>query len=327
MCLNSSIDDIIIKVLDDKIKGKEVNWNEKKVRNEILAESYKRLGNEKYYRVRDCSTFLEFKRFEDNSLKLNRANFCRIRLCPLCVWRRSLKIFGQVSKIMNEMEKEKEYSYLFLTLTCKNVLGSELKNVIDELFKGFNVLTRNTRFKKAVKGYFRALEVTHNLNKKSKSYDTYHPHFHVILVINNTYFNDSKYYISQKEWTKIWKDSMKLKYSPIVYIQKYKGFGSGVAEVAKYTVKDNDYLVVDEMNNIDENMTDKAVEILDIALANRRLISVGGKMREVHKMMNLDDMVEGDLVNTDNEEIREDLGYIIEQYNWSIGYKQYVMIK
>lgn len=99
---------------------------------------------------------------------------------------------------------------------------------------------------------------------------------------------------------------------------------SSVSEVAKYTVKDNDYIVKDSKGNIDEIMTDSAVWILDTALAGRRLTAFGGELRNIHKELNLDDAEDGDLINTGtDEEIREDLNYAIERYNWHIGYKQY----
>ena len=132
--------------------GKSVDWQGKKISTMELACSYERLGNKKHYRVKDCGSFLEFKRFEDQSLKLNKANFCKVRLCPLCSWRRSLKIFGQVSKVMNYLESE-EYAFLFLTLTTRNCLGFDLSTTIDLIFKAFKKLTRSKEFKKSVEGF------------------------------------------------------------------------------------------------------------------------------------------------------------------------------
>ena len=44
------------------------------------------------------------------------------------------------------------------------------------------------KVKNVVIGYFRGLEVTHNLDKNSNDYDTYHPHFNIILMVNKSYF-------------------------------------------------------------------------------------------------------------------------------------------
>ena len=242
----------------------------------------------------------------------------------MCSWRRSKKIYGQVSKVMDKALEEKEYRFIFLTLTCKNVEGKELSETIDNLFKAYNLMTKRKVFKQAVKGWFRGLEVTHNLDETSESYDTYHPHFHIILMVNKSYFSDPKYYLSQAQWTSLWQDCLGVDYTPIVDVRAFKTntkkhISKSVAESAKYTVKDNDYLIPSDLE-----MTDNAVAILDYALANRRLVAFGGDLRKIHKELNLDDAENGDLVNTDNEELREDLEYVIERYHWHVGYKQYL---
>jgi plasmid rolling circle replication initiator protein Rep len=321
-------------LIDINSNGKVTDWQGKKLRTIELADSYRRLGYEnKYYRVRDCGTFLEFRRYQDQSLKLNQANFCKVRLCPMCSWRRSLKIYGQVSKIMDEAVKNEELEFIFLTLTTRNCEGQELSTTIDNIFKAFNKMTKRVKYKKAIRGHFRALEVTHNLNYMSDWFDTYHPHLHIILVVNKSYFTDTKIYISQEEWTDIWKQSLKVDYTPLVHVTKVKdtnnkGIEKIIAETAKYTVKSDDYIVREDITNeIIEAMTDDAVFILDKALAHRRLTAFGGILKEYHKMLNLDDMEDGDLVNTDNEYLREDLEFIIERYSWNIGYNQYLRIK
>lgn len=321
-----------IEILVDKDKkGKEIDWKSKKIRNILLAESYKRLHLKKAYRVQECGTYLEFKQSKENPnlKKLSNANFCKDRLCPMCSWRRSLKIFGQVSKIMDKLQEGNEYEFLFLTLTSKNVYGENLSEELNNLFYGINKFFKITKLKKSIKGWFRALEVTHNLNEKSKSYDTYHPHFHIILIVNKSYFNDKNLYISQKEWKNFWKKSLKIDYDPIVDIRKInskkkqKDIKSIVAESAKYTVKDNDYIILKK-----EELTDKSVYILNNSLKNRRLIAFGGEFKKIHKLLNLNDIEEDNLINTDNdiESIRDDVEIIIEKYKWHIGVNQYVKI-
>ena len=323
-------------LIDFNSNGKLTDWQGKKLRTIELAESYRRLGEEfksKYFRVRDCGTFLEFKKYlNDNSMKLNQANFCKVRLCPMCSWRRSLKIYGQVSKIMNEVVKNEDLEFIFLTLTTRNCEGKDLSDTIDNIFKAFNIMTKREKYKKAIKGYFRALEVTHNLNVMSDWFDTYHPHFHIILVVNKSYFSNTKIYISQREWTSLWKDVLNVDYIPIVDVRRFKdsnskGIEKSIAEAAKYSVKSDDYIIREDITNeIIETMTDDAVFILDKALAHRRLTAFGGILKEYHKKLNLDDMEDGDLVNTDNEELREDIDYILETYHWNVGYQQYLRL-
>ncbi|RMH95205.1 replication protein, partial [Stutzerimonas nitrititolerans] len=57
------------------------------------------------------------------------------------------------------------------------------------------------RVNSIAKGYVRKLEITYN-----KERDDYHPHFHVLIAVNKSYFTDKRYYISQKEWLELWRD-------------------------------------------------------------------------------------------------------------------------
>lgn len=304
--------------------GKKNDWQRDKFKTFELAESYRRLQmDKKAKRVCQCCDFLEFAvNIDTGEKKLYRANCCKVRLCPMCGKRRSRKIYAQVSKVMDEIADD--YAYLFLTLTIKSCRGNDLKDMLDLLFKAYKRMFERAKIKRAVKGWFRAIEITHNLDINSSSYDMYHPHFHVILAVNKSYFTD-KTYIKQAEWTQFWKDSLKVDYDPIVDVRRFKAtnekeLSKSLAESAKYTVKDNDYLVDDE------EMTDKTVKVLDEALAHRRLVAFGGRLKEVHKQLQLDDTVDGDLVKTglEEDELRKDIQYMIEIYQWHVGYQNYV---
>lgn len=325
---NHSIDKEKKKVLKDvKSDGKERPWRERKLKTLKLAEMYNLLGlDNKAFRVKYCSCQLSFKvDSETGEKKLNSMMSCQVRLCPMCNWRRSLKIYGQVSKVMDKALKNKEYRFLFLTLTCENIEGKVLSQTIDNLFHAFKKLSERKVFKQSVKGWFRALEITHNLDEQSKSYDTYHPHFHIILMVNKSYFTDKDYYISQEKWTSLWKSCLRVEYTPIVHITAFKTgtkeqMAKSVAEAAKYTVKDEDYLIPKN-----KDLSKETVFILDKALANRRLVAFGGEFRNIHRELNFDDAVDGNLVKIDNEdgELREDIKYHIEIYDWNVGYNQY----
>lgn len=178
--------------------------------------------------------------------------------------------------------------------------------------KAFNKMNQRKVFKQAIKGYFRSLEITYN-----KKNDTYHPHFHMILAVNKNYFTDDRVYLSQEKWTNLWQSCLKVDYTPIVDVRrikedKNKGFGKAVAETAKYTVKADDFLIRDKKGNIKENLTDEVVETLDHALHRKRLTSFGFIFKEIHKKLNLDNAEDGDLTNTDNEELRRFNRYYLE---------------
>ena len=247
----------------------------------------------------------------------------------MCAWRRSLKIFGQVSKVMDHVEENYNYRYIFLTLTVKNSSGEDLKDTLDLMMKSFSKLSRRKVFKKAIKGYFRSLEITYN-----KEDDTYHPHFHLILAVNKNYFTDDKTYLSQAKWTTLWKESLQVDYTPVVDVRrvksnsKNKDFSKIIAETAKYTVKSDDFLIKKGDGKIDETLTDEVVATLDKALHRKRLVSFGFLFKEIHSQLKLDDAENGDLKNTDNkDDLRDDLTDIILRYQWNIGIKNYKLVE
>ena len=307
----------------------------KKQEGEPLVMAYYRLGyEEKAKRVADCATMLEFARYgglqegagglpcggvpcTGDSFKLHRANFCRDRLCPMCSWRRSYKIFGQVSQIMDLIADK--YEFLFLTLTVPNCTADELISTLNNMAKGWIKLARHKRFKAVVKGFFKALEITYN-----QIADTYHPHFHVVLAVPKSYFN-SRDYIQRDEWLSMWQKAMNDSSITQVDIRKAKDkhkektgktaaekLASAVAEIAKYAVKSSDYLFEDE------ELTDKVVSVLVPALADRRLCSFGGCFAEAHKQLKLDDTENGDLIHIDGQ-LRSDVALQIYRYGWSCG--------
>ena len=346
------------------LKELEKKFTPKREDSILLSECYSRLYckffNEnkqdkadkylsKFSRVDNCGTLLEFGVTADKQYKLHKANFCKDRLCPMCSWRRTYKIFGQVSKIMNVIEND--YKFIFLTLTVPNCYGWELSNLIDKMQKAFNYITyKNKKFKASVCGYFKALEVTHDVEpvitkkmyKKKLNYykklglsvgdvnpnfNKYHPHFHCILAVSPSYFH--KEYINHDEWLEIWRNAMhdssitqvdvrlcKPKNETIKPHEKaaYKKISSAVAEAAKYSVKSNDYLIKDDID-----MTDMSVENLFDALSGRRLCTLGGVFKNTLKQLKLDDMENGDLVFVDGEKIRKDLFIQILRYEWSCG--------
>jgi len=313
--MNSDISKVF---LNDFHNGKRVDWQHYKNLSLKVGESYRRINSPKSYRIADCGSFLEFKLFDTGEMKLHHANFCKVRLCPMCAWRRSLKIFAQVSKVMDKCNSDYDYRFIFLTLTCKNCSPGELDSQIDFLFSAFNKMTKRKIFKSAVRGYFRCLEITHNWDQC-----TFHPHFHVILAVNPSYFSDSKIYISQKKWSLLWADCMSLDYLPVVDVRSFdRATGKEVAEVAKYAVKPSD--VISPYG--DDKMTDFVVETLDRALNGRRLVSFGGVLKDIHRDLNLDDTENGDLINLGDDEIRDDLNFIICRYRWNIGYSNYLYI-
>ena len=307
-------------------KDKEVPWREKKMRNENLADIYQYFDEAKSLRLRECGKFLDFRVYENGEKKLHSMTSCRVRLCPICAWRRSLKTFYNNLDIMKYLreEKGKNYQFIFLSLTIENCTGDKLSETIDEIFAGIHRMYERPEWKRAVKGACRCMEVTHNVKRDSKDFDTYHPHVHYLIAVNPSYFTSSAY-LSHEKWQELWRSVMNLDYAPQVDIRKCYGTdANAVAECSKYSAKDTEYVIPD-----DWKLSVKTVKILDKALANRRLVGYTGVFRQARAALKLEDEENGSLINVRAEEALNevlDQGYKIQTYCWYSGYKQYISV-
>ena len=298
------------KILDQLQEEVSSKFQSKKESGLILAHVYYELGlDARSARVSECATFLEFHVTETEK-KLHTANFCRDRLCPGCNWRRSLKIFGQVSQVMDVLENQR-FQFLFLTLTVKNCSASDLPCTVGKLLDGWSTLRHRKRFKTSVVGSFRSLEITRN-----KFDGSFHPHLHVILAVCPDYFA-GRNYVPQSEWSKLWRSCCDLAYDPIVDIRKIKsdarGISGAVAEAAKYAAKDSDYLT-----GSFEDMK-VSVSALFESISGRRLCSFCGCFDKVRKQLALDDPEDGDLVHVETDQFRDDVAYMVVRYFWRAG--------
>ena len=282
-------------VLQDRnSKGKDRNWRGRKILSLKLADIFEELGYKKSLieRIQSCGDVLRFIRREDGSLKLYQAYFCKNKLCPMCNWRRSMKYSYQTSRIVDEAIKQSPKGrFLFLTLTVKNVPGIELNNTISQLTRSFDRLFRRAKVKKNLIGYLRSVEVTHNEDDK-----TYHPHIHVLLMVRPSYFNSKDNYITHEEWGEMWSQSLKVDYVPMVDIRTVKEIGKGlrgaVLETAKYPTKP---IKLDVENK-------QVVDDLYNGLYRKRQLGYGGLFKTIKKQLQLDDVENGNLVKTLDEE-------------------------
>ena len=133
--------------------------------------------------------------------KLYKANPCKNRFCPMCAWRKARKDALGLSLMMQYIQQEESKSFIFLTLTTPNVTDRYLEDEIQNYNHAFQKMFKRKKVNSIAKGYVRKLEVTYNAER-----DDYHPHFHVLIAVNRSYFKDTKSYISQKEWLNLWRD-------------------------------------------------------------------------------------------------------------------------
>lgn len=358
----------MLEILSDKSStGKERPWAKHKKENMTVEQAYRGVaersnsGSEywvkKADRLNGCGQFLTFNVYqteEGRTMKVKQAESCRVRLCPVCSWRRSIKIHTHMRKILEHMQGEHKYEYLLVTFTVPNVTAGNLNDKIDSMMRAWDKFQHYKSFKNAVKGWYRGLEITHNVQKwqgewvKTKnrkkrfvmyfdengnkipnpSYDTYHPHFHCIMAVDKNNYFTGKQYIKRDEWLAMWQKAMKDPTITQVDVRKVKpkkgsdptDIIGAVCEVTKYTVKNEDYILPKNWN-----MTMDSVEVLDKVLANRRLVAFGGVMKEWHKKLNLDDEIDGNLIENGETSNGEIVGEVCAF--WNVGYQQYIIVE
>lgn len=308
--------------------GKERPWKLHKQENLQLVKIYKTarekninlITDSRLFDLEHCADTLLFAENAEGKKKLKSANFCRLRLCPMCQWRRSLKMFGQVQTITDKiLERDKSTRFLFATFTVKNVDAENLETCINILNNKFLYLvSRNKTFAPAKKlkqnllGYLKAVEVTYNTKDK-----TYHPHLHVIFAVKSTFFKNKQNYMTKKEWIELWQQALGVDYKPQTDIRAIKtNTGKAIAEVAKYPVKTAPILSLPD---------DEAVEVLKtltLSLNKKRFVSYGGIFKTVKQELKLADIeTDKDLVNTDIEQQERfnAVTAVLFRYNFKFG--------
>lgn len=337
-----------IDFLRDTYKGKdgklkERPWRVKKMANELLALAYDEVDPKKAARLRECGRVLTYRVFDDGTKRLARMTSCRVRLCPICTWRRSLVNFATNLQIVNYLESQKPRGWIFATLTLKRCNGAELADQIDRILYAYKKLLLQADVKKAVKGAYRGLEITHDttefittdmLKKRpnfveqglsvgdcNPLFDTYHVHLHCIFMTTSSYFKN-KTYLTQADWTQAWQQALCVDYTPVVDIKRIRpkvgSIAGAVGEVSKYATKSNEYLIPD-----DWDLTINTVRLLDVVLNKRRFVAYSGELLRAKRELKLKDADEADLTHIDGEyDDNAEQGREVS-YFWYTGYRQY----
>ncbi len=260
------------KVKEEKNQENIIKFEEKKMRNEKFKEMIKSLISKEYYwLVEDCGTFLSFLvDTEKTKQKLYRGNFCKHRFCPMCAWRKARKDALELSLMMQDIQIEHDKAFIFLTLTSPNVKDEELEIEIKKYNDSFKKLLKRDEVNGVVKGYVRKLEITYNAER-----DDYHPHFHVLIAVNKSYFTNKDYYLSRQRWLELWRDVTGISEITQVDVRRVKEKNNNqLYEMAKYTGKDSDYLA-----------NDNVFETYYNALKGKRVFAYGGLFKASRKRL------------------------------------------
>lgn len=208
--------------------------------------------------VENCGTFLMFKQYKDveHTTKLDKANFCKSPLCPLCSWRRALKY----STLIDEtMRNTKSYLYhLVLSVPSEKYITKE--QLCNFKAKGVYFLKYNM----AVTSYISNFEVT-------KSDKGFHPHLH-ILFESPSFIRVSSEYIKKMagEWKNCYNRRDKRFDTNTFYLQGVKRDDEGLArELTKYALK------------ADVKISLEDVSIMARAIHGVRRMSSGGNLKKL----------------------------------------------
>ena len=285
-------------------------YTAKKKATEYLAIIERDLRNfDKADRLDFCGTTLVFEKGED-AHRLVFGNFCRVRLCPMCQWRRSAKLQSQMFQITDLLAEK--YSFIFLTLTVPNCNAEELRSTLSAMQAAWNRFRQLKQIKKIMRGYYRGIEVTHDIEPiiserryrkyrdyydlrgikpgfNNPNYGKYHPHYHIVIAVNKSYFT-CRDYLSDKVWRELWEQSYRASGTLQVDIRAVKPKRKGeeptrtaVLEVTKYPVKDSEYLSGDLTEDT------RTVGALEREVRDLRFVSLGGCFKEAHAELHLTD--------------------------------------
>lgn len=279
----------------------------KKRKNGVLAFFMEKLVSESVVTentlelIKECNTFMMMVADETlENKKQHKGNSCKNRFCPICAWKKARKDALALSVMMAYLKQEEKKEFIFLTLTAPNVPAEELNDEIKHYNHSFKKLMERKEVRSIVKGYARKLEITYNEER-----DDYHPHFHVLIAVNKSYFTQTTQYISRDRWLELWQKSTKNDMITQVDVRKVRnGRDEKVYEIAKYSAKDSDYLINQDV-----------FEVFYNALKGKRLIVFSGLFKEAmtkFKNGELDDYKEKDTTK---------YVYAI-MYNW--GNKKYL---
>lgn len=319
-------------------------WRQKKQKTIAVADLY-RVGHDDKYadRAMSCSTWLQYlANLGGDKRTLQAFNACHLRLCPLCANRRARQMTARLVRILKAVKAEHQTAtLLFLTLTVRNCKGKDLRDTLTLLTAAWARLAKRRPFMRAVKGWFRAIEITRN-----PVTGEYHPHIHAILVVEPDYFKRGKglYILHSRDektpadykgpfWVSMWAECLKADYLPSVRISKAKGKSgeqrdtdaaslSAALEAAKYATKDTEYI----NGKVPEAERAEVLRTYTDALRGKRLVALGGWLKDAAGDVDLEE--DGDLVHTDEDgdaDLTAETAEMLEVYGWHFGVGDHIL--
>lgn len=202
----------------------------------VIAERLGNIGlNARAARMKACSSIITAMQCTQCDRTYYVAARCRDRLCPICGSiraRTTAKILRE--KTLDALENGGEL--VLLTLTVKNCKWEDLGSTLRMMNMGWNRIRRWRHTRRGVMGTIRTLEITRGAD------NTAHPHYHVIMHVNESFWKEYK---TTTKWEDAWKKALGINYIPIIDIRKCDI--KTIKYIAKYITK------TDEIKSLDNN--------------------------------------------------------------------------
>lgn len=216
-------------------------WSDYKRLSATVAAAYRSTSHPKLQawskRIHDCAQHLSYA-YQPNidggyTRELASAQLCRVRTCPVCQWRRSLRLAAEVGQVLQAMCAPGQGRVaLMLTLTVRNVDVANLRVSIQHQLRAWSKLTRRV-IMAPVYAWARSVEVTRG--RQWVAWDT-HPHIHALLIVPTEHADKL---LDTRMWRREWRDLLGVDYDPQCDIRPISDptTGAGPREVLKYAVK------------------------------------------------------------------------------------------
>lgn len=157
-------------------------------------------------------------------------SLCRDRLCPVCAWKSSRRLFYRAVAAIQTLELELPHQYLHCVLTLQHSKRDCLRDHLNVLTRAYGRFRRFSAMK-SVDGSLRSIETTHGEHG-------FHPHIHAILTVPRT-----AAHITEDAVRDAWRRALNSGYSPQVSLTEAYSVDaendifSAVAEACKYALK------------------------------------------------------------------------------------------
>lgn len=248
-------------------------------------------------KMEHCGNFLIMQETADRQRqRVEMGFYCEQRLCPCCAWRRSVRDAQAIAAISAAAAADGLHM-VFVTLTVPNVRGCDLPDTIRHINQSFARLRAYKKCKTLLANTIRKLEITYN-----RSFETYHPHLHVLCYVPANYFSGHGY-CSHDALLDAWRRATGQPQITQVDVRRCRDYGDtdAIRELAKYNAKASDY-----------TSSQQVMDDLYLALKNTHLMDFSGKMR-VYKR-------DYDAGRLDQYIDREDTQYTLRViYEWLAG--------